>query len=135
MEWRQFHCPYCDNEWFTPQKHDELIVTCPECDRSFGTSVAKEHSLSQKLREQEAERKQKELKGEEFLQERRRYWEQKKADPNYEDPDYKEKKKSSWDGAFWEVTGEILFGVMVLVLIVPIAILYVGCLAFGGGRR
>lgn len=135
MEWRQFHCPYCDNEWFSPQKHDELIVTCPECNRSFDTSVLKEHSLSQKLREQEAERKQKELKGQEYLQERRRYWERKKADPNYEDPDCKEKKKSPWDGAFWEVTGEILFGVMVLVLIVPIAILYVGCLAFGGGKR
>ena len=51
---------------------------------------------------------------------------------------HQEKKEINWKkvgGAFWEVTKEILFIIMVLVLIVPMAIIYVGCLAFGGGRR
>ena len=129
---RVFYCQHCGRYYLGLCKHFGLNIHCYNCKKLFAASNFKDMPLPPlypPLLEDDPELIK---EREQLAQERKKLRaleEKRKAEPGY-----KEKKKSPWDGAFWEVTGEILFGVMVLVLIVPIAIVYVGCLAFGGRR-
>ena len=142
-----FECPFCRRRYLGLEKYKNKIVTCPGCNAAFQgwlgqdglffeTNGQAPMPLYPVLVGDDPELK--ELR-EQLVQERKRLQEQqekkKKWEQIKEEKRRQEKKKSPWDGAFWEVTKEILFIIMVLVLIVPIAILYVGCLAFGGGKR